>query len=89
MITIVSHCICLSINIYNDLLVIALGKVSYCRMQKSLLIALVFIGFEIQENSAETPNPCKPREGFWCNRDNHCGESGECIGKDSPIGKPG
>ena len=77
---------------YNDLLVIALGKVSYCRMQKSLLIALVFIGFEIQENSAETPvlaQPCKPKEGSYCIKDHHCGESGECIGKDPSIGKLG
>ena len=61
-------------------------------MQKSLFIALVFIGFEIQENSAETPvlaQPCKPKEGFWCTKDNHCGESGECIGKDPSVGNLG
>ena len=64
-------------------------------MQKSLFIALVFIGFEIQENLAETPalaqpsGPCKPREGLWCTKDNHCGESGECIGKDTSIVKLG
>ena len=46
-------------------------------MQKFLLIALVFAGFEFQENSAETDISC--REGRYCTSDEDCGESGECI----------
>ena len=51
-------------------------------MQKFLLIALVFAGFEFQENSAETDpfarrrQPC--REGRYCTLDQDCGEGGEC-----------
>ena len=51
-------------------------------MQKFLLIALVFSGFEFQENSAATDpfvgrrQPC--REGRSCTLDQDCGERGEC-----------
>ena len=51
-------------------------------MQRFLLIALIFAGFEFQENSAETDTalrrrqPC--REGRYCTLDQDCGEGGEC-----------
>ena len=59
-------------------------------MQKFLLIALIFAGFEFQENSAETDpfawrrQPC--REGGYCTLNQDCGESGECRGNNSWAG---
>jgi hypothetical protein len=49
-------------------------------MQKLLLIALVFTGFEFQETSARNSIGIKDCwDGNKCNLDKHCGEKGKCI----------
>ena len=49
-------------------------------MQKLLLIALVFTGFEFQETSARNSIGIKDCwDGNKCNLDKHCGEKGKCT----------
>ena len=49
-------------------------------MQKLLLIALVFTGFEFQENSARNSIGIKDCwDGNKCNLDKHCGKKGKCT----------
>ena len=49
-------------------------------MMKLMLFALVFTGFEIQENFAKT---MKINQDCWeenkCNLDKQCGQAGKCI----------
>ena len=56
-------------------------------MQKLLLIALVFTGFEFQENSAENSIGIKDCwDGNKCNLDKHCGEKGKCTPSTLDLG---
>ena len=56
-------------------------------MQKLLLIALVFTGFEFQENSAGNSIGIQDCwDGNKCNMDKHCGENGKCISSTLDLG---